>query len=285
MRFSPNGKLLACIADKRQIKILDATTGDFMRVLSAAEKDTSRPESADELWLFSLTFSRDGRRIAAIAEHDVAIWDVGQEVAMRMLHKPDAYFLACNLGPDDRIPIISWTGERKSHDLFPVRLLDGKTGKDWRGLSPVAGNVLSNLRDLNIVISPDAGALVVNFRSRARAWRESTQIAQVALETGSVEAHIDPQVEQASSPVEIAKSPNSKPSAFSPTRRRVINEQGICDAATGYVFLPLAELLGDSGMVDDKSPFSFDWSPDGKRIAIKVGKTVRVVAISDDAKS
>jgi WD40 repeat protein len=285
VRFSPLGQVLACISDKQQIKILDSATGTVLRVLSPPSEVGSQPVSADDPWLYSLTFSRDGRRIAAIAEHALLVWDADQQEAVRSFSKPEVFYVACDMGPDERIPIISWTGDRKNHEVFPVRLLDGLTGKDWHGLSPVAANVLSNLRNLNLAFLPESGAMLVKFRSRLGDWQESTQLARIDLKTGSVETHIDPQAEHASSPAAIANDPYPKPLAYSPTRNRIVNEQGICDAQTGSLLLPLSHLVGDSRVGDDKSPYEFDWSPDGRQIAIKIGKSVRVVGIPDDGKN
>lgn len=283
LSFSPDSSLIACLSSKSQIKVLKADTGELVQVLSAAPNEKVQREPADEIRLFSLSFSRDGSRIVAIGEHDSAIWELGKSDSVSTQFKPDLYHLVCHPGADDRIAIVSWTGERKSREVFTARLLDAQTGKEWRGLSAVTGNVLSNLRDLKVVFSANKETLVVNFRSRARDWRESTQIAEIDLESGGVETHIDPKVELATAMGQIPREAGPKPAARSPQGRRVINEQGICDLKSGQVLLSLADIVLGSGLKDDQSPYAFDWSSNGRQIAIKYRTGMRVVTIPEDS--
>ncbi len=280
--FNPDGSLLACIAGKTQVKLFDSSSGRLVRTLITGSKPAANAKAGDDVQLFALTFNHDGRSLAAIGQRDVVFWKVDQEVAARTHRKTEMFNLSCLAGPDDRIPIVTWTGDRKDRDLFSVRIFDAQTGRDWRGLSVAAKNALASLRDLSVTLSSDRRELVVRDRLRVKQSPDLVEVSRIDLVSGAVESKVDPQVARSTSPFDpILAEPIAKPSARAPDGRRVLDERGICDAETGLVLIPLAELVDIAGLTDDKSPSTFDWSSDGTRIALKIGTGACVFSIPE----
>lgn len=284
--FSPDNTLLACIDNKREIKLLDAVTGKLVHVLVAV---AAKPASAEvresppaDLWLFALAFRSDGKQIAAIGEHQVIVWALNRALPVATYSKPEQHFLALQFLADGRAPVVSWTGEEaaKQVPLYPIGVLDGSTGKEWPWRNFGVRNILPTVHDLCVRFSSDDGSLSVGYLAR-ESGRAAFKIAQIDLASGKFLSRADPNFAGES------VAPGVKDSALhrscrSPNGRRFINETGICETKSGQLLLPLDVLLEGAGLVADDSPVSFAWSPDGKRIAIKRGTHLRVISVPEE---
>jgi hypothetical protein len=304
VRFSPDGKVLACLHQRRSVVLLDAGTGKPVRTLSPPIGDGARKDDAGDVWLFSLAFSRDGEQVIAIGEHDLVIWNTERAAPARTLFTPKLHHLRCDLQIENRTLILSWTGDikkgrasltrRTSSRLFPVVILDVQTGKEWRGLTKDAKVVLANLHSLRSVLTDTALSLEYSLNDKPAVGESErdylhrvNRIAEISRASGAVADRDDPRYAVDRKDDAAPPEPGSKPMAVSPNGRRLVDERGIVDIESGRLLLPLPLPLlldaGDPRRGDADEPYSFDWSPDGTRIAIQVGKQVRVVSIPTDS--
>jgi tetratricopeptide (TPR) repeat protein len=110
--FSPDGKYL--VAGGEAVTVWDAATGKVLRTLEGSPKDADR-----------LTFSRDGKLVAAAARETVVLWDFvsGREVASYPVHG-NALLVDLAFSPDGtRLAI----GHGRGVDVWEV-------GPKWQAL-------------------------------------------------------------------------------------------------------------------------------------------------------
>lgn len=113
--LSPDGKVVAAF-DEEAFHLYDATTGEKLRRLPAA----------DFAYKSSLTFSADGKRLAALVSGDkiaIRLWELptGKE-RFHLLEKPNEV-LSCILSPDGKLLAFRTADEM-------VHLLDTATGRE-----------------------------------------------------------------------------------------------------------------------------------------------------------
>lgn len=258
--FSPNAKLLACIDAGQRIKLLDAETG--------ALKSTLSTKSEFEENLFDLEFGPDGRSVAALNRKTVVVWDVAKGTLKSTKSKPRYDNLAFAYLPDSTLVVFSSNNDKGTGNAgHRMSLWNGATGVTTPGMADIAhampaffgGDFTLSTRDgLRFFSSVD------NYRRGEAAYNGEQEID---LATGEI---IRP-VSQTMS-IDITE-------AHDPACRMVLTKDGLAAIVKNErkIVLPLSLLLKDLGLVEEDTPPSFAWSPAGDRIAIVVGKTVRVI--------
>jgi hypothetical protein len=277
--FSPDSRRLACINAAREVKLFDLTTGKLVRTFVPPSEAEAVPQIDPDAALFSLAFSGDGSHILAIAEHDALVWNVQQRTPVKSHPRPKLFNLMCRDAAGDRVLVASWTGTASGQQKYAVRLWDAETGDKWPGLADVADNVLANLLDLNLSLSIDGQTLIALWQARRQ---EAVQSASINLASGDATTREDPAAVDEKSGRYVQRAVN--PRAMAPSGKRLVDASGISETSKGELLLPLDRLLDASGLAADGEPLTFDWSPDGKRIAIVAGKSVRVLTIADGSR-
>jgi hypothetical protein len=179
----------------------------------------------------------------------------------------------------ERVLVASWTGTVGSQQKYAVRLWDAETGEKWSGLPEFAENVFENLLDLNLALSVDRQTLAAPWNARRT---EEIRLATINLATFELDYPVMRTLVDEKSGRYVQHMVD--PQATAPTADRLVNASGILEASKRELLLPLERMLDGSGLVPDGDPLSFDWSPDGKRIAIVVGKGVRVLTVADGSR-
>jgi hypothetical protein len=275
--FSPDSRFLACIDSGRSVRVFDAGTGALVQTLAG------KSDWPDEL-CFDLEFSPDGRQIAALSQNEVVVWDRATEQIIRLKSKtfhyhnlvlgyrPNGQLLVASLGAATsrsnarnltRSPFADW-----SHS-FTLYLWDAYSGEEYSGLSNQARSAFA-LATLELTLSTAEGLLVIKqprtWIARQNMAKGTDSVVRVNLATGDVE----PAKGGRLPPVDVSE-------ARDPSGRFVINRNGIVAVDDQQVVVPLPRLLTDLGLAPGPTPSTFAWSPDSERIALHVGKAVRVV--------
>lgn len=206
LRFSPDGKTLATMSSGFSILLVDATTGEELRVIdtweygSLASLDFSPDGSilASDcgnfnshtiiLWdvttgqllqklgehsdtIRDLAFSPDGKILASVSWGDpIRLWDVTTGRLLRELEGPNSHAFCLTFSPDGKTLAY---GGAKDH----IRIWDTYTGKQLRVLEGHAGSVQS------VAFSPDGRTLASGgYDDTIRIWDSETGKELLVLE-------------------------------------------------------------------------------------------------------
>jgi WD40 repeat protein len=229
MCFSADGKRLASASggyDARenrgwgQVKVWDATTG----------KETLNL-GGHTLWVDSVAFSRDGKRLASASAGGVKVWDAKTGQELLTFRAYDGFVHAACFSPDGK-RLATSSGDSKHGE---VKVWNADTGQELRSLKGHTGPVWS------VCFSPDGKRLASASADKAvKVWD-----AETGQEAFTLRGH--------------AGFVNSV--CFSPGGHRLASASDdktvkVWDATTGQEILTL-----------DSSAQSIAFSPDGKRLA------------------
>src|SRR5262249_36331433 len=153
--LSPDGKTLAVACDEGAILFLDATTGRELRKLAESTRASVR----------RITYSPDGRMLAAAGESEIRLWDLAAGKVVRRISGAARGVLAVAFSPDGSI-LAAPSGDG------PIGLWEVATGKQLR--------VLSGHKDFiySLAFSPDgmllASGSVREEEKSIRLWNVRT---------------------------------------------------------------------------------------------------------------
>lgn len=301
--FSPNGKLLACIDAGRQIKLLDAKTGALVKTLSDQTRRTQAAAARGKLAepFFAVEFSPDKKHVAALSRNRILVWDYASgellsvagasEAGKSINERGESLWdgmgncdnLAMGYGPNGQLLVVAWDHELSAFRFerkldgrlyklykvwtsYAISLWDGETGSQF----PVSGDArehVTRLPRFDFVLSTAEGLLFLKKLFPAEVFGQPPVpgVVRFDLNTGLFDVP-----EEWTFPLDVTNAHDRE-------KRRTIFEGGIWDVKEQKTLLPLEFLLKDLGLAPDGTPPSFAWSPDGERIALVVGPTVRVV--------
>jgi len=288
--FSPNGKFLACIDAGRQIKLLNAQTGDTVRTLADQTRRARAAEAKGKGFepYFAVDFSRDGKHIAAMSRYRILVWDcesgdlVSAAGASESIKSTDdsgeivwdgmGYCdnLAMAYGPKGQLLVVAWDRQqsvrRRDKKGKPVRptqwvsyaisLWDGATGSQFHANEAVE-SLVKGLAGFEFILSTTEGLLLLKGAGGA--------LIRFDIKSGLFDIPEEWDV------------PLDATMAHDKEKRRTIFTGGIWNVKEQKTLLPLEVLLKDLALSPGSNPPSFAWSSDGERIALVIGKTVRVV--------